>query len=313
MKKVVLLLTSVSIFMLHSCSSKNGEFDATGTFETDEVIVSSELGGKILSFSIEEGNEIGKDSIVGLIDATNVTLQKEQAEATIQSLGDKTADVGPQVKLLRDQLAVQQSQMDNMLHEKQRVENLIKADAATGKQLDDIKAQIDVVKKQMGVTQQQINVQQSNIATQNRSILSEGKPLSKRVAQLDDQLKKASIVNPVNGTVITKYAQAGEVTSPGKALYKIADLSFLTLRAYMNGVQLSQVKLGQTVKVLIDDGKDSYKELSGTITWISDKAEFTPKTIQTKEERANLVYAMKIKVKNDGYLKIGMYGEVKFQ
>ncbi|MBK7289761.1 MAG: efflux RND transporter periplasmic adaptor subunit [Chitinophagaceae bacterium] len=313
MKKVVLLLTSVSIFMLHSCSSKNGEFDATGTFETDEVIVSSELGGKILSFSIEEGNEIGKDSIVGLIDATNVTLQKEQAEATIQSLGDKTADVGPQVKLLRDQLAVQQSQMDNMLHEKQRVESLIKADAATGKQLDDIKAQIDVVKKQMGVTQQQINVQQSNIATQNRSILSEGKPLSKRVAQLDDQLKKASIVNPVNGTVITKYAQAGEITSPGKALYKIADLSFLTLRAYINGVQLSQVKLGQQVKVLIDDGKDSYKELSGTITWISDKAEFTPKTIQTKEERANLVYAMKIKVKNDGYLKIGMYGEVKFQ
>lgn len=313
MKKVVLLLTSVSIFMLHSCSSKNGEFDATGTFETDEVIVSSELGGKILSFSIEEGNEIGKDSIVGLIDATNVTLQKEQAEATIQSLGDKTADVGPQVKLLRDQLAVQQSQMDNMLHEKQRVESLIKADAATGKQLDDIKAQIDVVKKQMGVTQQQINVQQSNIATQNRSILSEGKPLSKRVAQLDDQLKKASIVNPVNGTVITKYAQAGEITSPGKALYKIADLSFLTLRAYINGVQLSQVKLDQQVKVLIDDGKDSYKELSGTITWISDKAEFTPKTIQTKEERANLVYAMKIKVKNDGYLKIGMYGEVKFQ
>ena len=165
----------------------------------------------------------------------------------------------------------------------------------------------------MGVTQQQINVQQSNIATQNRSILSEGKPLSKRVAQLDDQLKKASIVNPVNGTVITKYAQAGEITSPGKALYKIADLSFLTLRAYINGVQLSQVKLGQQVKVLIDDGKDSYKELSGTITWISDKAEFTPKTIQTKEERANLVYAMKIKVKNDGYLKIGMYGEVKFQ
>ena len=277
------------------------------------MIVSSELGGKILSFSIEEGNEIGKDSIVGLIDATNVTLQKEQAEATIQSLGDKTADVGPQVKLLRDQLAVQQSQMDNMLHEKQRVENLIKADAATGKQLDDIKAQIDEEKKQMGVTQQQINVQQSNIATQNRSILSEGKPLSKRVAQLDDQLKKASIVNPVNGTVITKYAQAGEVTSPGKALYKIADLSFLTLRAYMNGVQLPQVKLGQTVKVLIDDGKDSYKELSGTITWISDKAEFTPKTIQTEEGRANLVYAMKIKVKNDGYLKIGMYGEVKFQ
>lgn len=313
MQKVILLLTGFTLTLLVSCTNKGSDFDATGTFETDEVIVSSELGGKILSFSIEEGNTIGKDSIIGLIDATNVSLQKEQAEATIESLGDKTANVGPQVKLLQDQLAVQQSQLNNLLHERQRIDNLIKADAATGKQLDDINAQVDVVKKQMSVTQQQINVQQSNVATQNRSILSEGKPLSKRVAQLDDQLKKASIVNPVNGTVITKYAQAGEITAPGKALYKIADLSVLTLRAYINGVQLSQVKLGQTVKVLIDDGKDSYKELPGTITWISDKAEFTPKTIQTKEERANLVYAMKIKVKNDGYLKIGMYGEVKFQ
>ncbi len=313
MQKVILLLTGFTITLLVSCTNKHSDFDATGTFETDEVIVSSEMGGKILSFSIEEGNTIGKDSIIGLVDATNVSLQKEQAEATIESLGDKTANVGPQVKLLQDQLAVQQSQLNNLLHERQRIDNLIKADAATGKQLDDINAQVDLVKKQMSVTQQQINVQQSNVATQNRSILSEGKPLSKRVAQLDDQLKKASIVNPVNGTVITKYAQAGEITAPGKALYKIADLSVLTLRAYINGVQLSQVKLGQTVKVLIDDGKDSYKELPGTITWISDKAEFTPKTIQTKEERANLVYAMKIKVKNDGYLKIGMYGEVKFQ
>ena len=313
MKQVVLLLLSVFTILLSSCSSKNGTFDATGTFETDEVVVSSELGGKILSLTIEEGSEIGKDSIIGLIDATNLSLQKEQAEASIESLGDRTADVGPQVKLLQDQLTVQQSQLDNLLHERQRVENLIKADAATGKQLDDIKAQIDVVKKQMGVTRQQINVQQSNIATQNRGILSESKPLSKKVAQIEDQLKKASIVNPVSGTIITKYAQAGEITSPGKALYKIADLSFLTLRAYITGIQLSQVKLGQTVKVLVDDGKDKYKELSGTITWISDKAEFTPKTIQTKEERANLVYAMKVKVKNDGYLKIGMYGEVNFK
>jgi HlyD family secretion protein len=151
------------------------------------------------------------------------------------------------------------------------------------------------------------------IATQNRIILSEGKPLEKRVAQLDDQLKKANIINPVNGTVITKYAEAGEMTSSGKALYKIADLSTMTLRAYITGTQLSQVKLGQTVKVLVDDGADKYKEIPGNITWISDKAEFTPKTIQTKDERANLVYAIKVKVKNDGYLKIGMYGEVKFK
>ena len=241
------------------------------------------------------------------------SLQKEQVEASISSLGDKTADVGPQVQLLQNQLAVQQSQLSNLLQEKKRIENLISQDAATGKQLDDINAQIDVVKKQMTVTQQQIAVQRSNVSTQNRSILSENKPLQKRVAQLNDQLKRADVVNPINGTVLTKYAEAGELTAAGKALYKIADLTVMKLRAYVTGDQLSQIKLGQQVKVLIDDGKDKYKELPGTITWISDKAEFTPKTIQTKEERANLVYAVKIDVKNNGYLKIGMYGEVMFK
>jgi HlyD family secretion protein len=213
--------------------------------------------------------------------------------------------------MLQDQLAVQQSQLTNMLHERNRIENLLKQDAATGKQLDDIEAQIDVVKKQMLVTQQQIDVQKNNVATQNRSILSEGKPLEKRVAQLQDQLNRSNIVNPVSGTVLTKYAQAGEITSAGKALYKIADLTTVNLRAYVTGSQLSLIKLGQPVKVFVDSGSDKYKEYQGTITWIADKAEFTPKTIQTKEERANLVYATKIKVKNDGYLKIGMYGEVK--
>ena len=155
-------------------------------------------------------------------------------------------------------------------------------------------------------------MRRSNIATQNRSIMSEGQPLQKRVEQLEDQIKRANIINPIQGTILTKYAEAGEITSAGKALYKIADLSTMTLRAYITGTQLSQVKLGQAVKVKVDDGKDAYRELPGTITWISDKAEFTPKTIQTKEERANLVYAVKIKVRNDGYLKIGMYGEVLF-
>ena len=163
----------------------------------------------------------------------------------------------------------------------------------------------------MAVTQQQINVKKNDIATQNRSILSEAEPLKKRVAQLEDQQQRANIVNPVSGTVITKYAEAGEITSSGKALYKIADLSELNLRAYVTGVQLPTIKLGQQVKVMIDQGEKKYKEYTGNIIWISDKAEFTPKTIQTKEERANLVYAIKVKVKNDGYLKIGMYGEVK--
>jgi HlyD family secretion protein len=275
------------------------------------VIVSAELTGKLLSFDVREGDSIAKDKSVGTIDAENLSLQKDQVKASIEALREKTSDLSPQVKLLQDQLAVQQSQLDRLTREKQRTENLLKQDAATGKQLDDLNAEIDMVKKQMLVTQQQINVQRSNVGTQNRSILSEGKPLEKRVAQLDDQLKRASITNPINGTVITKYAEAGEMTAAGKALYKIADLSTMTLRAYISGTQLSQVKLNQAVKVLIDNGANAYREYPGVITWISDKAEFTPKTIQTKEERANLVYAVKIRVKNDGFIKIGMYGEVK--
>ena len=310
--KHIVFIALIAISVLTACKNGNGNADASGTFEANEVIVSAESSGKLTSFTMEEGQLIAKDSVVGTVDATNISLQKEQVESSIQALGEKTADVSPQVKLLENQLAVQQSQLNNLLHEQGRIQNLLKQDAATGKQLDDINAQVDVAKRSMNVTRQQIQVQQNNVATQNRSILSEGKPLQKRVAQLEDQLKKTTIVNPIAGTVLTKYAEQGEITSAGKALYKIADLSTITLRAYITGTQLSQVKLGQAVKVLVDDGAKKYKEFTGTITWISDKAEFTPKTIQTKEERANLVYAMKIKVKNDGYLKIGMYGEVKF-
>lgn len=312
MKKLFFLATTGIIFLITGCSGNGNGSDASGTFEADEVIVSSELGGKILSFNVTEGMQLSKDSIVGVVDATNINLQEQQVEASINALNEKTADVNPQVQLLQNQLEVQQSKLDNLLHEKNRIENLLKSDAATGKQLDDINAEIDVVNKNMKVTQQQINVQKNNTATQNRSILSEAEPLRKRVAQLKDQAQRANIVNPVNGTVLVKYAEPGEITSAGKALYKIADLSTINLRAYITGVQLSQVKLGQTVKVLVDDGKDKYREYPGIISWISDKAEFTPKTIQTKEERANLVYAVKIKAKNDGLLKIGMYGEVKF-
>jgi len=294
-----------------SCHTNNQKYDASGTFEADEIIVSTMATGKIVSLDVEEGAVLGKDSIVGRIDPTGLTLQKEEVEATIESLGQQTATAEPQVQLLHNQLSVQQSQLTDLLHEKARIENLLKQDAATGKQLDDINAQIDVVKKQMTVTQQQINVQRNNISTQNRGILSQGKPLQKKAAQIDDLLNKTNVINPVNGTVLTKYAEEGEMTSAGKALYKIADLSTMTLRAYITGSQLSKIKLGQVVTVLVDNGADKYKEFTGTITWISDKAEFTPKTIQTKDERANLVYAIKVKVKNDGYLKIGMYAEVK--
>jgi len=311
MKNLLFGIITIASLLIISCNRSENAFDASGTFEADETIVSSEMPGKILSFNVEEGMQIPKDSIVGSVDATNIDLQQQQVEASINALSEKTTNVNPQVELLQNQLAVQQSQLDNLVHERTRIENLLKSDAATPKQLDDINSQIDVVKKSMAVTQQQINVKKNDIATQNRSILSEAEPLRKRVAQLEDQQQRANIVNPVSGTVITKYAEAGEITSSGKALYKIADLSELNLRAYITGVQLPTIKLGQQVKVMIDQGEKKYKEYTGNIIWISDKAEFTPKTIQTKEERANLVYAIKVKVKNDGYLKIGMYGEVK--
>ncbi len=299
------------LFLLVACSAKKNQFDAEGNFEADETIVSSELPGRITKFAVNEGDTIAAGIVIGKVDALNISLQKEQVEASISALSQKTMDVSPQIKLLKDQLEVQQTQLQNLLHEQSRVERLVKLDAATGKQLDDIKFQVDAQHKQMTVTKQQINVQVNNTNTQNRSMLSEAAPLQKRVAQLNDQINRANIINPINGTVIAKYAEQGEITAAGKALYKIADLSIITLRAYVTGDQLSAIKLGQPVKVFTDKGKDAYREYAGTITWISDKAEFTPKTIQTKDERANLVYAVKIKVMNDGLLKIGMYGEIK--
>jgi HlyD family secretion protein len=303
----------VIITFLLACNRNGEEFDASGSFEAEEVIVSSEAAGRIESLELDEGTNLQKNTIVGIIDAEIIQLQKEQVEASIASLKEKTVDVNPQIKMLQGQIAVQKTQLDNLLHERNRVENLIKADAATGKQLDDINAQIDVVRRQLVVTRRQIDVQRTNSSTQNRSVLSEQEPLEKRVKQLDQQIHDANIINPVNGTVIAQYAEAGEMTNVGKALYKIADISTMTLRAYITGDQFSQVKLGQQVKVFVDKGEDEYRTYPGTITWISDKAEFTPKTIQTKEERANLVFAIKVKVKNDGFLKIGMYGDVRFQ
>jgi HlyD family secretion protein len=310
LKSIIVLVTAV---IFSSCNSTKMKHDAAGMFEADEVIVSSEEAGKLLHFAVKEGDVLQKDSIVAIIDALPVNLQQQQVEASIKSLSEKTIDVQPQVKLLKEQIAVQQTQLANLLQEKKRIENLIKADAATTKQLDDINFQIESVNKQIAVNQQQIAVQQNNVATQNRSILSETQPLQKQIATLKDKENRAKVINPINGTVLTKYTMEGEMTAAGKALYKIADLSTIILRAYITGDQLSEIKLGQTLKVFVDAGESKYKEYSGTVIMIADKAEFTPKTIQTKDERANLVYAVKINVKNDGYLKIGMYGEIQFK
>jgi HlyD family secretion protein len=299
-------------FLLSSCHSGENEFDAQGTFEATEVMVSPEISGRLLAFPVHEGDELKAGQEAGKIDDKNLSLQKEQVNASISALKQKTADVSPQVQLLNDQLAVQNTQLNNLQKELARTERLIKNDAATEKQADDIRYQIEALQKQMQVTRQQIEVQRSGVATQNRSILSETDPLTKREEQIADLIERSRIVNPVTGTVLATYTEPGEMVAAGKPVYKIADLSELNLRAYITGEQLSLIKQGQKVKVFTDKGKNEYNEYEGTVSWISSKAEFTPKTIQTKEERAGLVYAIKVKVKNSGYLKIGMYGEVKF-
>jgi len=326
MKSTLIFIFPLLAIFFFACNNGTAKYDATGTFEADEIIVSAEANGKILRLNLEEGATLAKDSVVGVIDPSAIELQKEQATSSVDALMQKTNEASPQIDILQSQMvlqakqiAVQEEQLKTLTREQQRYKNLVAADAAPAKQLDDINGQVNVLREQIGASQSQlvvlrsqVNSQRQSVAIQNRGILSEKNPMEKRVAQIQDQLNKTNIVNPVSGTVLTKYADANEYTNTGKAIYKIADLSTMKLRAYITGNQLALVKLNQPVKVLVDDGKGKYRELPGTISWISDKAEFTPKTIQTKEERANLVYAVKINVKNDGYLKIGMYGEVVF-
>lgn len=310
MKKYIVYISAA--LLLSACTQKM-DYDASGNFEADEVIVSAQQNGVLLSYQVKEGEALKTGENVGQIDVSLLKLQKQQAEASIEALSEKTVAPSDQIELVRRQLEVQKAQLAQQLRERTRTQNLVKADAATRKQLDDINAGIDQLKKQIAVTEQQLKLNTYNTNVQNRNILSEKAPMEKVAAQFQEQMNKGQIINPINGTVLTNFALQGEMQTIGKPLYKIADISTLNLKAYITGAQLPQVKLGQKVKVRIDNGKESYKDYSGTINWISSKSEFTPKTIQTKDERANLVYAIKIGVKNDGFLKIGMYGEVIFK
>lgn len=285
-------------FMLNSCVSKNDNFDATGAFEATEVLVSSEATGKILWFDIQEGDRLNAGKEVGCVDSVQLFYKKEQLRAGLRAVDIAKPDIRKQIAALEQQITTAES-------ERQRMDNLVKAKAGNQKQLDDIVNQINYLRKQLDAQQSSLN------KTFGRAD-AEAEGLVFQVMQLDDQIAKCRLTNPLTGTVLVKYAEAGEVTAAGKPLYKIADTDILFLRAYITADQLSQVKTGQTVSVHSDFGDDEQREYSGTVTWVSDKSEFTPKGIQTKNERANLVYAIKIAVKNDGYLKIGQYGEVKF-
>jgi HlyD family secretion protein len=296
--KLKLIGVALFIIALAACKNNKNKFDASGAFEAEETIISSEAAGTLKQFNVTEGQVLQAGQVVGYIDSLQLVLKKKQLEAQIKSVLVQRPDIQTQLAFLEEQLKA--AKVDQ-----QRIGNLVRQDALPRKQLDDINSKVDVLKKQ-------IDAQQSQLKISSGSITEQTNPLQVQIQQINDQLSKCTLVNPVNGTVLTKYAEPNEVVAPGKPLYKIADLSSVLLRAYITGGQLSQVKLNQKVKVFIDDGPDKYRELDGTIEWISPQAEFTPKTIQTKEERANLVYATKIRVKNDGSLKIGMYGEVKF-
>lgn len=309
MKKIIVFISTA--LLLNACTQKN-DYDASGNFEADEVIVSAQQSGILMSYAVKEGMQLKTGDKVGQIDVRTTELQKEQVQASIEALSQKTTNPNDQSELVHRQLAVQEAQLAQQLRERTRTENLVKADAATRKQLDDINASIDQLRKQIAVTKQQLTLNTYNTNTQNRSILSEKNPLEKSVAQLQEQINKGQIINPITGTVLVNYALQGELQVIGKPLYKIANTDILYLRAYITGTQLPQLRVNQQVKVRIDQGEKEYKEYEGTMIWISSKSEFSPKTIQTKDERANLVYAVKVKVKNDGYLKIGMYGEVLF-
>ncbi|MDD3321002.1 MAG: HlyD family efflux transporter periplasmic adaptor subunit [Paludibacter sp.] len=279
-----------------SCGKSDGDYDASGTFEATEVIVSAESMGKILQFDITEGQQLTQNQSVGIIDSTQLYLKKQQLLASQKAMLTRRPDLNKQIAALEQQVATAKT-------EKKRIQNLVNANAANQKQLDDVNAQIAVLEKQL-------IAQKSNIDSANEGISEDNKSVNIQIAQIEDQLVKAKITSPITGTVLTKYAETGELAVAGKALFKIADINNMILRAYITNSQLTQIKIGQKVKVFADSGEDQ-KEYAGTIEWISDKSEFTPKTIATKDERANMVYALKISVKNDGFLKIGMYGDIK--
>ncbi len=297
-KKTKRILLVISCSLLMCCGDNKNNFEASGTFEAEETIISSEATGVIRRFDVEEGQELAVGQVIGYIDSTQLYLKKRQLESQIRALLGRKPNISVQLSALRTQLQTAQT-------ERTRLEKLVAGDAATQKQLDDVNAQIEVLQKQ-------INAQQSSLEISSNGIGGDVATLQVQIEQLEDQLAKYCLTAPQNGTVLAKIAKVNEFATVGKPLYKIADLQNITLRAFVTSTQLTQLKIGQSVKVFADFGEKNKREYMGNISWISDKSEFTPKTVQTQDERANLVYAVKITVKNDGYLKIGMYGGVTF-
>ncbi len=293
MNKIISILI-VATLILASCGNKNDKADAYGNFEAVETIISSQTTGTILRCNINEGDILQTGDTAYIIDTISLILQQQQVLSQKNAVSSKFSGIIAQVDVLNQQKEV-------LIKEQKRVLNLLKDSAATQKQSDDINGKLNI-----------LNTQIQQVKTQNQSLFEELKVFDAQTKSILNLIQKSTIINPFNGTVLVKYSEQYEIAAPGKALYKIADISEIILRAYISGTQLGEIKIGQTVEVFIDASEDEYKKYPGTISWVSEKAEFTPKIIQTKEERINLVYAVKIKVKNDGSIKIGMPGEVRF-
>ena len=301
MKSAFLFYIGLGIMLFSACSDKDEDFDASGSFEATEVIVSSEASGKIERLSIIEGQHLEKGEQVGLIDSTQLYLQKINLLTNAKGVRAQRPDITAQTASIKEKIITLEK-------EKQRTTNLIKANAATQKQLDDINGQIEILQKQLSALESTLRKSSQNISAQSSS-------MDIQIEQIKDRLQKSIITSPITGTVLTKFAEEGELANMGTPLFKIADIDNMILRVYVTNDQLSNIKLNDKINVFVDktdQGNENKKMYEGAVIWISDKSEFTPKTIQTKNERANLVYAMKVSVKNDGYLKIGMYGEVRF-
>ena len=295
--KKTLTIMCIAI-LLAACNSNKKEYDATGTFEATETTVSAEQSGTLLNFALEEGDDVEAGQEIGLIDTTQIWLKIRQATATKAVYQSQKPDLQKQIAVTRQQLAKAKT-------EQQRYRELVNDGAAPAKMLDDATSQVQVL-------QRQLDAQVSTLNTQLTTLNSQMSATDVQTSQLRDQLQKCHIKSPAAGTVLEKYVERGEFVSPGKPLFKMGEVKQMFLRAYVTSAQLQNIKIGQAVKVFADYGNGQKKEYGGTISWISSRSEFTPKTIVTDDERADLVYAVKISVKNDGYIKIGMYGEVKW-
>lgn len=286
------------VLLAASCVEGNKAYDASGVFESTEVTVSAEGNGKILSLDLQEGDRLEAGQIVGCIDTVQLHLSEIQLEASRRAVGSGRLNISRQIAALESQIGKQRQELD-------RFTKLEKAGASNRKQVEDIQAQIETLERQLAAQEESLN-------SSNRNVSGQADALEAQIEQIRDRIRKCVITSPVAGTVLAKYSEAGEFAALGRALFKVADIDNIRLRAYITAEQLTALKLGQQVRVFADQGSSGRKEYAGTLIWISDKAEFTPKTIQTRDERANLVYAVKIAVENDGLIKLGMYGDIKF-